>query len=56
MKKISRQKHGSHFAGMVSLSASREEGTLVELSLKYGAHVNQIAEWQRKTLAGFYKL
>lgn len=52
MMKVSRKKHASHFKAMVALAAIREEGTLAELSLKYGVHVNQISKWKRAALEG----
>jgi transposase len=51
-----RKKHGADFKAKVALAAVREDGTVSELSSRYGVHASQIHAWKKTVIDGVNSL
>lgn len=52
MSQIKRQRYSAEFKSKVALAALREEGTVSELSSRFGVHPTLIGNWKRQAREG----
>ena len=50
---INRKTYSTEFKSKVALAAIREEGTLSELSSRFGINANMISKWKKQALESF---
>jgi transposase len=51
-----RKKHSAEFKARVAMAAIREDGTVAELSSKYGVHASQVHAWKKSAQDGMTAL
>jgi transposase len=49
---VKKRRHSADFKAKVALAAIREDGTIAQLSSKYGVHASQINKWKKVALDG----
>ena len=47
-----RRNYSTEFKSKVALAAIRGDGTIAELSSRFGVHPNMITKWKRQALSG----
>lgn len=50
---VKRKSHSPDFKSKVALAAIREEGSLSELSSRFGVNANMISKWKKQALCCF---
>ena len=50
---VKRKSHNPEFKSKVALAALREEGSLSELSSRFGINANMISKWKKQALYSF---
>lgn len=53
---IKRKQYSGSFKAKVALAALREEGTLAQLSSKYGVNANMISKWKLQAMQNMAQL
>lgn len=50
---VKRKSHSPDFKSKVALAAIREEGSLSELSSRFGVNANMISKWKKQAICSF---
>ncbi len=50
---VKRKSHSPEFKSKVALAALREEGSLSELSSRFGINANMISKWKKQAICSF---
>lgn len=53
---VTRKTHSAEFKSKVALAAIREEGSLSELSSRFGVNANMISKWKKQALSNFSEI